>query len=477
MRSHSTPLSPILILVTIFLTLSLSFAEVQSAEVLIEVNNTSTESDDYLCWSPIIARARLVATTRSSKEVIIINRSLDGGGAVQFGQFTGAPPTRETFDPQDTLVLTLPGDGSWQNFWVSGSRASDGAKDALVVATDSSMSDELGTISIMVRVRKDANKLSPTEISQFTSALATLNGTINGGQPGFEYFKRAIAHMQSFSFGIHGAPDGFPLFLAWHRALLLGLERDLQKIDPRVAIPYWRFDRASTQIFTPEFMGITTGISSPGGFLVEFENANPLRNWRMPNGGPLVRGTNATSGASVTPLSTLFGRTGNDRYDSPGPRGINGDIELSHHNNAHNVAGGWLMSGSSPRDPLFYLLHNNVDRAWAEWQARFDRFDPSDDKSYSLQGTYPGPSDPNRFRKGSYAMDSMWPWSRDMGTGTPDPGDDWPSTVYDFPSGPKGAGPIIPPTPASMVDYMNVTGIGATHLSCYDHIDYFGNVN
>ena len=50
----------------------------------------------------------------------------------------------------------------------------------------------------------------------------------------------------------HGAPG----FLPWHRAYILDLERELQAIDPSVALPYWRFDRPAPNLFTLDFFEI-----------------------------------------------------------------------------------------------------------------------------------------------------------------------------------------------------------------------------
>jgi hypothetical protein len=58
-------------------------------------------------------------------------------------------------------------------------------------------------------------------------------------------------HTQVSSPEAHGAPG----FLPWHRAYLLDLERELQNIDPSVALPYWRFDQAAPNLFVKEFIG------------------------------------------------------------------------------------------------------------------------------------------------------------------------------------------------------------------------------
>jgi Common central domain of tyrosinase len=68
---------------------------------------------------------------------------------------------------------------------------------------------------------------------------------------------------------------GNPGFLSWHRAYLLDLERELQKIDPSVTLPYWRFDQPAPNAFTADFMGL------PGpGDTVVFSETNLLRQWQ-----------------------------------------------------------------------------------------------------------------------------------------------------------------------------------------------------
>ena len=163
-------------------------------------------------------------------------------------------------------------------------------------------------------------------------------------------------------------------------------------------------------------------------------------------------------------LEAIFDIEVNEGY-----RLVNGSIERGYHNGAHSRIGGWLGTGSSPRDPLFYLLHANVDRAWAQWQERFGRFDPKSEASYSAQGSYPGSTEADRLRKGSYAEDEMWPWGANGGDqGTSDPFDDWPPFSYGFPS-PEGESP---PTPGEMVDYLDVSGIGGAHSACYDDMGF-----
>jgi tyrosinase len=65
----------------------------------------------------------------------------------------------------------------------------------------------------------------------------------------------------------------------------------------------------------------------------------------------------------------------------------------------------------APEDPLFFLLHCNVDRLWALWQSMFERDDQNDRRTYPYQQA--GDADPWEI------IDArQWPW--DGGTSQPD---------------------------------------------------------
>ena len=473
--------------------LMISGSALATTTATIEINGTASEIDDYLCWSPINARVRLITDETDSVNATIRSISSQDAGAVAFSSMPGVSPSLANYSPENEINLTLPADGSWVPFLVSGSAASTNGKDVAIVVNDAGDGAELGRIDVMVRVRKNARSLTLLERERFLDALSQLHGNLSPLGPTDAYEKYARAHALAFDLGIHQGGDGLPLFLAWHRAFLLSLERELQMIDPRVALPYWRFDEDSIDaigqpdLFTPNFMGRIPGAGTPNANIVSFSDTNPLRGWRMASSPTLMtRDGNPDSRLQDVWPSFLFDTLDNivtnpaaRIYGGAQPeQGANAQLESRHHNFAHVSGGGWLGSGSSPRDPLFFLLHANVDRAWAEWQARFDRFDPTDIDSYPVQGSYPGTADPNRLRKSSYADDEMWPWSRDDGSATPDDFEDnWRGSGFEFPSAPNVFGPQDAPTPASMIDYLNVSGRSKPHGACYDHIDFFGAVN
>ena len=174
----------------------------------------------------------------------------------------------------------------------------------------------------------------------------------------------------------HGAAG----FLPWHRAYLLDLERELQAIDPSVALPYWRFDQAAPNIFKPEFMGVSDNLGT-----VSFANNNPLQFWKT-DGQPGInrRPLFNIAGAPPNPISeaaTLALGTNFSQFRT---------MEGNPHGSAHTSFGGFISSTSTaPRDPLFFLLHCNVDRLWAKWQRQNGRFNPAVVASFNNNNASP----------------------------------------------------------------------------------------
>lgn len=77
-------------------------------------------------------------------------------------------------------------------------------------------------------------------------------------------------------------------------------------------------------------------------------------------------------------------------------------MEGNPHGSAHVSFGGFLSSiPTAARDPLFFLLHCNVDRLWAKWQKTKNRFNDSVAASFDSSSTSIG----HRLN------DTMWPWN------------------------------------------------------------------
>src|SRR5262249_43263752 len=144
----------------------------------------------------------------------------------------------------DSLTVSVPINGTSVPFFIAGrfGRPSITAGDVTIEARTGTTL--VGSVQVMVRVRKNANTLTPGERDRFVSAFAQLNNQGAGRFADFRDMHTAVSSPQA-----HGAPA----FLPWHRAYLLDLERELQAIDPSVSLPYWRFDQPAPNIFTLEF--------------------------------------------------------------------------------------------------------------------------------------------------------------------------------------------------------------------------------
>jgi hypothetical protein len=176
-------------------------------------------------------------------------------------------------------------------------------------------------------------------------------------------------------------------FLPWHRELCNRFEALIREIDPELSLHYWDYTTDPRPLLTPEFMGspsgaagepwLSAGFYSPGA--TPFRSDNPF---------DLVNNNPADPPRSLT------------RSVAPGPPPVGGfqwptdaailsaatypqmSLLLERaHNTAHGYIGGNLGNGHiSFRDPFVFLLHSNIDRLFAMWQATPGqewRLDPS----------------------------------------------------------------------------------------------------
>lgn len=372
-------------------------------QIDVMIDRTDDNGRNYLTWAPVRARLRRTdpvgATGLSPVTVRVANRNATGGQLV-FGTTRAKPGTA-------TLQVRLAPGAPPAEIWVAGSRASVDDLDAGLSITGPGGA-ELASKAVMVRVRKDANLLTPAERDRFTRAFAQVNDKITGVFKNFrEMHKDRVALDQAHTFSA---------FLPWHRAYLLDLERELQRKDKAVTLPFWRFDRPAPNVFHPEFMGRPTQANNG---TLTFAASNLLSQWQS-DGPPGIsrrfRFAPLTSGANVSNQATtlaLGGPRPNAFFDNGGSFG-EGDLqgfrtmEGDPHGFAHTSFLGVIADpGTAPRDPLFFLLHCNVDRLWALWQRTNDRFDGTKARTYFFQGSFQPNTEP---RFGHHLKDTMWPW-------------------------------------------------------------------
>jgi tyrosinase len=397
------------------------------------INGSIDAAAHYLTWapSPCVLQITGLTSGQLGGQVRISNVTATGGGRILFYSLPTDPP-------RSTLTIPVPTAGSQTvRFWTGGNFGNPSTADGdTSIAIAGATGGSLLVVPVMVRIRKDANTLTNAERDRFLAALAKLN---NQGAGTFQLFRdmhvTAAQNEAHFDTG----------FLPWHRAYLLDLERELQAIDPSVALPYWRFDVPAPRLFDPAFIGVSNVSGA-----VQMSAANPLQFWVTDGVAGILRrpefntatmpATDTTpppgTGPVLSEAATLaLGQSAGSRFvDFTG-------MERNPHGRAHVSFGEMISSiGTAARDPLFFLLHANVDRLWAKWQWMFRRFDTTNPASFS-----PG------ARVGHRLPDTMWPWNGV--TTAPRPATAPGGALL---SSPTAVAPGPAPTVAQLFDYQGV---------------------
>ncbi|AXW61821.1 tyrosinase [Ralstonia solanacearum] len=403
------------------------------------INNGGDASARYLTWAPSPLRLRLLDATPGPDVVVTLSEDRQpNGGSVRFGATQGGNYT-------PTLKVSMPTNGASVVVYVRGKFGTPSQADGDVSIVVSGPTSELGRLPVMVRVRKNANQLTPAERNRFISAMAQLNNRGTGRFADFRNMHVAGRADQQ----AHGGPG----FLPWHRAYLLDLERELQAIDPAVTIPYWRFDRPAPNLFTTDFIGVPDALGTVG-----FSPANPLQFWATDGvQGILRRQLGASPSAQANPSIRTEAQTLALGSSYQNFRTMQGNP----HGSAHvSYFGGSISSiPTAAKDPLFFLLHCNVDRLWAKWQSQAGRYDANVAAAYDS-----GPT-PTSLLAGHNLKDTLWPWN---GIVTPPR----PSTA---PGGPMAgsscvSAPGFNPLVSDMLDFQGVVNSSAKLGFAYDDV-------
>jgi tyrosinase len=329
-----------------------------------------------------------------------------------------------TEDGEAELAVQLPADGSPVDLLLSGEFLVPSVDDGDAVVEAVVEGEVVAQVPFMVRIRKDAESLTDRERDRFLSAFAALNNRGLGLFRGFH-----AMHTEDTNDEAHG----LDAFLPWHRAYLLDLERELQMVDPAVTLPYWRSDRPAPNLFSADFLGAPSGPPAPGGGPPpRLSAANPLRSWTIDGApgierhprfaDPRVSAASDQPGRTVIEESTLLLYSRQEDLDyayedvepvEEGQTGFRDILEWNPHGASHVSFSGFIRSpGTAAGDPLFFLLHCNVDRIWAQWQWHEQRFDGTQAGTYFYRGSA---GDAVSTRLGHNLHDTMWPWSGETG--------------------------------------------------------------
>ncbi len=187
----------------------------------------------------------------------------------------------------------------------------------------------------------------------------------------FNWVKLSEIH-GSASVGYKFCPHGNWYFLPWHRAYTATYERIVRSLTKNndFAMPFW--DWTANPLMPEVFLSPQTPDGQTNWLFVN----DPGRQRTWPPAQPMP---NNIVGQNV--LNSILAATPYEIFATSRPRGQNsldpswvttrtgtqGILEATPHNNVHNNIGGWMPSPSSPRDPIFFMHHSNIDRIWDLW--------------------------------------------------------------------------------------------------------------
>uniref|UniRef100_A0A6B2KZX3 Tyrosinase copper-binding domain-containing protein n=1 Tax=Arcella intermedia TaxID=1963864 RepID=A0A6B2KZX3_9EUKA len=155
----------------------------------------------------------------------------------------------------------------------------------------------------------------------------------------------------------HGKYGFFP----WHREFLWEFENAIRALGGKYAcynVPFWDWERDAgreqTSVVVADFGGMNSGCIKSG----------PFAGWTDFNKDCVQRKFDKTiffvgeaRTVDIITSSTSYGTTS----------GFRANIEGAPHASVHNFFGGHMGSMMSASDPIFFIVHANVDRLWYLW--------------------------------------------------------------------------------------------------------------
>tara|TARA_R110002050_G_scaffold4573_2_gene22118 strand:+ start:29561 stop:30775 length:1215 start_codon:yes stop_codon:yes gene_type:complete len=371
-------------------------------EFKLKINGSESKNAEFVGWTPVKCTLTINGYTGDTPmPVTITPEHINKSGRLDLyldNSPNSSPIKKIEHDFQSVIDLT---------FYIAGryNHPSVAEKDTYILVKHNF--DKVPELKkdMMVRVRKNANKLEQKEMTMFLEAFVRLNTQKTKKEYQGNYSNEpkkllgeiVLMHTYDAIWEIHQRTSFHP----WHRIFNMHLERELQAIKPYVTIPYWKFDVKAERVFTASFIGETEKTNNTSSIESKkpiFNKMNPMANYIENTAwGTLNRAYRQRNPAS----QDTFGRRNGNRdvlteedivYKGPDTFEQWSTFEEGRsHNSAHNIFTGDVAdAGKDPIDPLFFMMHSNVDRLWAKWQHNNNRFDGSQNETYPNQGKYQG---------------------------------------------------------------------------------------
>ncbi|WP_233842899.1 tyrosinase family oxidase copper chaperone [Dyella sp. 2HG41-7] len=247
-----------------------------------------------------------------------------------------------------------------------------------------------------LRVRKNILRMTAEERDQFINAVLELKHRYNINVGCYDDMVRVhVDTMIDHSWSAHGNA-----LLPWHRLYVYHFESLLRALPgfENVTVPYWDWTQPlenGVLPFTDNFLGGGGEIPDNGeqGNVLTGPFAYEIGRWNTfvrptmfdPNPEPSLKRRRADQlfGQTIVQPTELQRLLAIDRFVDQNNSGFNHQANQILHNPPHNVVGGDMGGDASPNDPIFWMHHCMLDKAWADWQERHSdtphyEEDPSD---------------------------------------------------------------------------------------------------
>ncbi|KAI9598695.1 hypothetical protein BDF19DRAFT_335435, partial [Syncephalis fuscata] len=234
--------------------------------------------------------------------------------------------------------------------------------------------------------RREFRMLSQQERTNFINAIRQLQS----GPAPTRYDQYVSTHWNARE-NTHGYAQFFP----WHRYFLREFEKELQRINSSIMIPYWdwTFDSQSPEL-SPIFSDSFMGGNGWGGCV----RSGPFANWfpsfptRKCLSRVFDRDGRLSAFASPEQIMAIM-RTADTYHD------MRIWTETPPHGIIHSSIGGDMETMYSPNDPIFWLHHAFIDKLWDNWQRL------GNNRNFWLY------DDINNDGSASMLVDPLWPFN------------------------------------------------------------------
>ena len=210
-------------------------------------------------------------------------------------------------------------------------------------------------LTATAKIRKNEANFTETEKKAFKDAVMQM--VVSGA------YNKIVNIHEDMKHDMHGrmhgmvSKTGVQRFLGWHRAYLIEVEKEFQKINPSINIPYWQWSKNNN---FPEWLIdlLPQNLTTLGGKIY-----NVTRNIGVDQ-------STLPSKKSIEDILKI-----NDYTTFT--LALEGWVPYGAHNQVHVYVGGTMEEMYSPADPVFWLNHAEIDRIWSIWQSSHANEHPS----------------------------------------------------------------------------------------------------